>query len=80
MEVGCERTRLLLTAERGQAGGFFIYKLADPLHPGLVATTAEQGGLHTGTFVKIGGRDFVFAARNPGAPALVVYDVTGALH
>jgi hypothetical protein len=33
-------------------------------------------GLHTGTVSRIGGRLFVFAARNPAAPALEVYDIT----
>jgi hypothetical protein len=79
VEVSADGRRLLLTAERGPAGGFFLYDLADPLNLRFVASAAEAGGLHTGTFAKIGGRDFVFAARNPGDPALVIYDVTGAL-
>jgi len=49
-------------------------------HPTPVTSVVEAGGQHTGTFAAIGERDFVFAARNPGDPALVVYDVTGALH
>jgi len=41
----------------------------------------QGGGLHTGTFAVIGGRRYVFAARNPGPsgaspPALVIFDVT----
>ncbi len=80
VEVGSNGTRLLLTAERGAAGGFFIYSLDGAGHPTLVTSALETGGLHTGTFARIGGRDFVFAARNPADPALVVYDVTGALH
>ncbi len=80
VEVGSNGTRLLLTAERGEAGGFYIYALDGGGHPTFVASAGETGGLHTGTFFSIGGRDFVFAARNPGDPALVVYDVTGALH
>lgn len=80
VEVSSDGQRLLLTAERGGAGGFFIYSLGDPEHPGLVTSAPEANGLHTGTFASIGGRDFVFAARNPAQPALVIYDVTGALH
>lgn len=80
VEVSGDGQRLLLTAERGGAGGFFIYALGDPEHPSLVTSAPEANGLHTGTFSRIGGRDFVFAARNPGQPALVIYDVTGALH
>lgn len=79
VEVSADGRGLLLTAERGTAGGFYLYGLADPLHPVLLTAAAEEGGLHTGTFARIGGRDFVFAARNPSEPALVIYDVTGAL-
>lgn len=80
VEVGGNGTRLLLTAERGAAGGLFIYSLDAVGHPTPVTSAVESGGIHTGTFATIGGRDFVFAARNPANPALVVYDVTGALH
>jgi hypothetical protein len=80
VEVFPTGQRLLLTAERGNAGGFFIYALDAAGHPTFITSAQETGGLHTGTFATIGGRDFVFAARNPGDPALVVYDVTGALH
>jgi hypothetical protein len=80
VEVAYTGQSLLVTAERGAAGGFFIYTLDGVGHPTLVTSVVEAGGLHTGTFAAIGGRDFVFAARNPGDPALVVYDVTGALH
>jgi hypothetical protein len=80
VEVGGNGTRLLVTAERGAAGGFFIYSLDAAGHPTPVASALESGGLHTGTFATIGGRDFLFAARNPASPALVAYDVTGALH
>ena len=79
VEVSGDGQRLLLTTERG-TGGFSIYSLGNPEVPVLMATAAESSGLHTGTFARIGGRDFVFAARNPGNPALVVYDVTEALH
>jgi hypothetical protein len=33
-------------------------------------------GLHTATFGSIAGRRYVFAARNPSDPALMIYDVT----
>jgi hypothetical protein len=80
VEVTEDGQRLLLTAERGGAAGFFIYALGAPTRPSLVTSVSEANGLHTGTFARIGGRDYVFAARNPADPALVIYDVTGALH
>jgi len=80
VEVSPSGTRVLLTTERGGAAGFFIYALDGAGHPTPVTQVMESTGLHTGTFATIGGRDFVFAAKNPENPALVVYDVTGALH
>jgi hypothetical protein len=81
VEVTADGQRMLLTTERGgSTDGFVIYTLASPGHPAPLTFAAEAGGLHTGTFSSIGGRDFVFAARNPSSPARVVYDVTGALH
>jgi hypothetical protein len=38
------------------------------------ATVAD--GLHTATLAEIGGGRYVFAARNPPDPALVIYDIT----
>jgi len=88
-EVSADGKYLLATAERGrdEAKGFYIYRLASPASPELIAFANvpgignQGGGLHTGTFATIGGRRYVFAARNPGpagapAPALVIFDVT----
>jgi len=80
VETSASGARVLLTTERGSAAGFFIYALDGAGHPTPVTSVTESTGLHTGTFATIGGRDFVFAAKNPENPALVVYDVTGALH
>jgi hypothetical protein len=79
----------LATTERGrdEAKGLYLYRLADPANPTLAAfanvpgSSNQGGGLHTGTFAVIGGRRYVFAARNPGPPgapppALVIFDVT----
>src|SRR6185295_10938089 len=33
-------------------------------------------GFHTATIGEIGGRRYVFAARNPKDPALLIYDIT----
>ncbi|HET7598733.1 MAG TPA: hypothetical protein VFK09_00480 [Gemmatimonadales bacterium] len=90
-EVSADGKYLLATTERGSdaSKGLFVYDLADPVHPALVAFAnvpglgGQGGGLHTGTFAVIGGRRYVFTARNPVSaadppPALLVFDVTAA--
>jgi hypothetical protein len=89
-EVSADGKYLLAVTERGrdEAKGLYLYRLADPASPALVAFANVPGvgnqgggGLHTGTFAVIGGRRYVLAARNPGPagappPALVIFDVT----
>jgi hypothetical protein len=53
-----------------------VYGLADPAKPNLLGFRAVSTGLHTGTLARIGGRLYVFAAKNPTDPALQVYDIT----
>ncbi len=66
---------LVATAE-GPNGGLYVYGLADPRNPVLVGSVRVNTGLHTGEIAVIGGRTYVFAARNPPQPALQVYDIT----
>ncbi|HEX5632568.1 MAG TPA: hypothetical protein VFX50_05040, partial [Gemmatimonadales bacterium] len=63
--------------ERGTLQGLHLLSLADPAQPQVAVFAPVDRGLHTATFAEIGGRRFVFAAKNPGDPALLVYDVTG---
>lgn len=75
-EVSADGTLLLVTAEIGTASGLYIYTLADPAHPALVGSEVLGGnGLHTGTFADIGGARYVFTAKDPGAPALLIYRI-----
>lgn len=76
VEVAPDGRHLLLTTENGVGGGLYLYSLADPVKPLLVAQYLVRTGLHTGTFAEIGGRRYVFAAKNPGSPALMIFDVT----
>jgi hypothetical protein len=79
VEVSGDGGLLLLTAERGPRQGLYLYGLAsDPARPTGAGSLVVENGLHTGAFAEIGGRRFVFAAKNPGSPALIVYDVTAA--
>lgn len=78
LEVSTDGTLLLVTTENGPAAGFRLYDLDDPRDPVLLVEQRVEGGLHTGTLAEIGGRTWVFAAKNPGleGPALVIWDVT----
>lgn len=79
VEVSADGALLLVTAERGPRQGLYLYALAqDPARPTGAGSLVVANGLHTGTLAQIGGRRYVFAARNPGSPAMMVYDVTGA--
>jgi hypothetical protein len=76
LEVTQDGRLLIITSERGSAAGFFAFSLANPLAPQQVGSMAVSSGLHTGTIGVIGGRTFLFGARNPPGPALMVFDVS----
>lgn len=67
---------LVATAEGLAGAGLYVYDLANPAAPLQRGFAAVNEGLHTGTVAQIGGRFYVFAARNPTEPALQVYDIT----
>jgi hypothetical protein len=70
---------LVFSAELGVHAGLYLYRLTDPVHPVRVAQVLDPAGFHTAKIADIGGRRYVFAARNPGsppAPALMIFDVT----
>jgi hypothetical protein len=79
VEVSADGKLLLLTTERGARQGLYLYSLANPARPAAVGSLAVANGLHTGTFADIGGRRYVFAAKNPASPAMMVFDVTDAV-
>jgi hypothetical protein len=71
---------LVASAEGGSWGGLFVFSLANPAEPTLVGRVRVTSGLHTAKIAEIGGRRYVFGARNPSTtigPALMIYDVTG---
>jgi hypothetical protein len=76
VQVSDDGALLVLTTERLSGQGLHVYDLADPARPVLRGSATVSTGLHTGTVARIGGRLFVFAAKNPGSPALQVYDIT----
>lgn len=84
LQVSDDGTWLAVTTEYGSGAGLYIYSLANPLAPTLLASypvASPSGGLHTGTIASINGRDYVFAARDPTpeSPAMMIFDVTEAV-
>jgi hypothetical protein len=76
LEVSDDRTLLVATTERLAGQGLQVFSLANPAKPALVGQALVNTGLHTGALARIGGRLFVFAAKNPSDPKLQVYDIT----
>ena len=76
VEVSSNGKLLIFSAEGGTNGGLHFYSLADPAHPVLRGMQSVSGGVHTATLGYIGGRVYAFAAKNPSAPALLIFDVT----
>ena len=71
---------LMFSAENGPASGVYWYDLsADPAHPEFMLHDQVTAGVHTATFATIGAELYAFGARNPGSPALLIYNVTQLL-
>jgi hypothetical protein len=76
LEVSSDGAILLFSGEGKPNGGIYLYDLVDPVHPAFLDSALVDGGVHTATFGEIADRRYVFAARNPPDPALLIYDVT----
>jgi hypothetical protein len=85
VQVSADGQLLVLSGEVGLEGGIFTYGLNDPAHPAFLGSaTVGERGVHTVTLASLGGRQYAFAALNPGVsgnptedmPALMIYDVT----
>ena len=71
---------LVITAEGGSGGaGLYVYDRADPRRPVLRGSVFVSQGIHTGEIAVINGRTYLFAARDPASPALLIYDITGVV-
>ena len=84
VQVSADGRWLMATTEYGSGAGLYLYDLANPANPVLIdryLVPSSVGGLHTGTIAEIGGRQYVFAARDPspGGPAMMIFDVTDAV-
>jgi len=78
VEVSPDGDWLVFTAEGGTGAGLHVYELTSPGTPVFRASVAVSSGLHTGSLAVIGGKLYAFTARNPGSPALNIYDLSQA--
>jgi len=75
IEVSSDGSLLVFSAENGSGAGLFLYSLADPANPAFIDSVHVGSGLHTAAFGYIGGKRYIFAAKNPGSPALIIYEI-----
>jgi len=77
VEVSADGKLLMFGAENGPNAGIWFYSLAaSRTRPALLGQYLVGSGVHTATFAEIGGRRYVFAAKDPPSPSLLVLDVT----
>ena len=79
IQVSDDGALLVFSAERGTNAGLYVYDLTDPRTPTFLDSALVATGLHTATVADIDGHRYVFAARNPPDPALIIYDIISAL-
>jgi hypothetical protein len=76
LQVSDDGAVLVVSAELGTNAGLYVYGLADPRAPVLLDSALVSDGIHTATIADLGGRRYVFAARDPATPQLQIYDIT----
>jgi len=76
LQVSDDGQLLVFSAENGANAGVHVYGLSDPEQPEWLGSYLVGTGVHTASLAEIGGRLYVFAARNPGSPALLILDIT----
>jgi hypothetical protein len=76
VEVSPNGALLVFSAENGPNAGVHFYGLADPAHPSFLARYLVASGIHTASMATVGGRLYLFAARDPSGAALMIFDIT----
>jgi hypothetical protein len=76
VQVSEDGALLVLSTEFGAHAGLYVYDLTDPRAPTFLDSALVTTGLHTATVADIDGHRYVFAARNPENPALIIYDIS----
>lgn len=79
LEVSPDGKLLMFSAEGGTGAGFYFYDLTNPASPAFISSVPVATGVHTATFGTINGRLYAFGAKDPGNPALLIYDVTSLI-
>ena len=75
IEVSSDGALLVFSAENGSGAGLYLYGLADPANPVFIDHVTVGSGLHTAAFGYIDGKRYIFAAKNPSNPALIIYEI-----
>jgi hypothetical protein len=78
VEVSSDGSLLVFSGENGSGSGLFLYSLADPANPVFIDSAHVGTGLHTATFGYIDGKRYIFAAKNPSSPALMIFEIDPA--
>ena len=77
VQVSADGKLLVFSTENGPNAGLHVYSLAaSASQPVFLTRYLVSQGLHTATVETMGGRTYVFAARNPANPALLIFDIT----
>lgn len=77
VEVSPDGKLLMFSAENGGGAGVYFYNVTNPAAPVFAGSYLVSTGVHTATFATINNRLYVFAAKDPGSPALLILDVSG---
>ena len=75
VQVSDDGAVLVFSAEGSPGYGLYVFDLTNPEKPRAVGRSAALS-LHTATIAEINGRRYVFAAKNPSSPAMIVFDIT----
>jgi hypothetical protein len=75
IEVSDNGRILVFSVEGPTDAGLYVYDLENPLEPVQVGYVNVVQGIHTVSLARIGTKLYAFAAKNPPAPALLIYDL-----
>lgn len=76
LQISDDGQWLVASVEGGSDDGLYVYDLTDHAHPAFKARYLVDTGLHTSTLALIGGKLYAFTAKNPGSPALLVFNLS----
>ncbi|TFH64327.1 MAG: hypothetical protein E4G90_08310 [Gemmatimonadales bacterium] len=77
LQVSDDGRVLVASAEGAEGAGIYVYGLTEPDKPVLLGMVLVDTGIHTVTLASIAGKLYAFGAKNPGNPALEIYDLSG---